>query len=1179
MKFNWYWSGAALTALTIAFAGSASAQETTSAVRGQVLSEGGAPIAGASVTVLHTPTNTRSSDVTDASGAFDVRGLHVGGPYSIEVSAPEYEGERIEDVFLSVGNPFRIVVDLAPSMEDIIVVAAPRTAGVQIVGSGTRLDREEIESVVSVTRDIRDLARRDPLVSQNARGDGGLSIGGSNPRTNRITIDGVQAQDDFGLNTGGLPTRRGPVSLDAINQLAVEAVPFDVENGDFLGGAINVVLANGENDFSGSGFINYLNEGLVGTRIANAPVRAFIRQQNYGATLRGPILRDRLFFALAYETYQSADATSLGPAGQGFAQTLQGPSGDLTLADISNVTDVFDGTNGIGAGLGYGSTRPFGEISPSAPITDEKFTARLDWNITDDHRAIMTYRHSESALIQRTNLTRGSGGTPPSAGLDSQWYTTGEDDTTYSVQINSDWTNSISTEVRYSLRDYTRLQEPPFGQNFADIRVCPTETSLDTTGNGRETLCRGAGNASIALVRFGPDQFRHANFLDTQNQQFQASAEFELGDHLLKVGGQWQSTGIYNLFLPNSDGTYYFDSIEDFENGLANELVYRNAVGAADPLNPDPTTAAANFTYDVFSALVQDSWDVTDNLTVNYGLRWDVYEMDDRPVNNPNFATRYPGRSNQRTYDGLDVLMPRISFTYDPTDNLSISGGVGLFSGGLPDVFLSNIFGNTGILDNQLTFRRTEASVDSTSVLVGGDWFTETSGAVNCSLTPAICTDALNVLVNPDFGAYIPDSVNLTLSGLSAPTTSEVNVLAPNFEIPSDWRGNISVAYDIADFRLGLDAVYTRSEVNLAFRDIRANPLTVDGVQQRTPDGRIRYDNLNTFQRNTLGCGGPAVCSVRQSSSNRDIEAYNPSQTNENWLIATSIARSFENGVDLGLAYTWQNYEDFSSSARFSSTASSLYGSQFADIDPNTASYGRAQEEVERTLRYNADWRHTFVSDLETRFSLYGEMRDGRPVSFTMFAGSGRNATFGVNRGGQLAYIPNLSGTLTTTTGISQTVNGVAAATGSATTISGDSTVSFDSVSTYNNLVAMVNQFNIPQGGIVERGSYENEDINRIDLQLAQEIPAFARGHRALLTFDIQNLANLINDDWGVVQEFPEDFSLFNVSCAGADGVADDDGIASCARYRISSVNTTQGRTRNTDLSRWTIQIGLRYQF
>jgi outer membrane receptor protein involved in Fe transport len=1149
MFFKKFMSSAAVTALGLAAATSAYAQETTSSVRGTIISDTGQGIAGAEITVIHVPSGSRSATRTDASGAFNTRGLRVGGPYTIEVSATNFESRAVDNLFFTVGDPAEVVIDLFPAGQEIVVTAVSPRSGA--TGSSTTLGREAIDSVVSVNRDIRDLARRDPLVSQNARGDGGISIAGSNPRTNQITIDGVQAQDDFGLNTGGFPTRRGPVSLDAIGQFAVEAVPFDVENGDFLGGGLNIILADGGNEFQGSAFVKYINEGLVGTRLQGQAVRAQISQENYGATFRGPVIPNVLNFALSYENFSSFDATTTGPAGLGFANTITGPAGaPMTQANIDAVTSVFSSPTF------YNSTFAVGGITLTKPITDEKYSARFDWNIAPGHRANVTYRYAESGLIQRTNLGQFS------AGLDSQWYLTGEEDAAYALQINSDWTEALSTEFRYSKREYNRAQMPPSGQSFADIRVCSTLTNADAVGQSFPLEnCRN-GSSQAGVVRFGPDQFRHANELATTNTQYQFSGEYVLGDHLLKAGVQLQTIEINNLFVPNSDGTYYFDSITDFQQGRANVLDYRNA------LTGNPRDAAALFSYDVTTYFLQDSWDITDSFTLNYGVRFDSYAVDRKPARNPNFTVRNPGQNNQVTYDGIEVLMPRVSFKWDPIETLRVSGGFGLFSGGLPDVFLSNVYSNTGILDNTIRIVR---NADGT--------FSETTGSAG--FTQAIGSAALNVPVNSNFGrsANFPASVQAFLAGAGAPIAAETNVLAPGFDMPSDWKANLSLRYDVwDDWRLTFDGVFVRSEVNLAFRDARAIPLIVNGVRAVTPDGRLRYDGLSTAQRTSIvgatvapvPTNIPVVTSGSSAGApggNRDIQAYNPGEENTAWTVALGIGKEFENGLSVNFVYTLQEIEDFSTSARFSSTASSLYGGQFASIDPNTAVKGTSQEQVDDAFKLELGFRHNFFGDLETRFTLFGEDRAGRRSSFTMSAGGGRNPTFGVNRGAQLAYVPNMTGS------VSQI------APGGAWQVSSDSRVAFDTALTADNLRSMIRRFDIPQGGIVPRGTYENERVSQWDFQFSQELPAFAETHRTLFTIDIQNVANMLNDEWGIIEEFGEDFRLFDVSCAGNDGLANAAGILSCTRYRISSVNTGATEARNTDRSRWTILLGLKYEF
>jgi hypothetical protein len=1126
------------------------AQETTAVVRGEIAGAG-APLAGATVVVTHLPSGTRATARTNAQGQFIASGLRVGGPYKIDVAAANFQTTSVSDVFVLAGEPYSLSLDLEAAQREVqtVVVTGQRVGVAAADGaSATSLRRDQIVAVTAINRDIRELARRSALASQNTRGDGGISIAGSNPRTNRITIDGTASQDDFGLNTGGLPTRRGPISIDAVQQFSISATPYDVRNGGFTGGAIDVVLRAGDNDLGGSLFGNFVFDQLTGTRIKNTVVASNVDQTNWGATLRGPILQDRLFFALSYETFEASDTTQFGPVGQGFANTFNGPSGGpMTATEIAAVTNVWNTV--------YNSTFDEGGVALTKPVTDKKYTARIDWNITDDHRAQFTYRNSESGLAQRTNLSA------TSVGLDSQWYLTGEKDETYSAQVNSNWTDALSTELRVSYRDYTRLQEPPSGQAFADIRVCSTPTSLDTTGADRATNCRLANNSTTAaVVRWGPDQFRHANFLNTKNTQAQFEARYLLGDHTIKAGVQYQVRDIFNLFVPQSDGVYYFDSIADFAAGRANELVYQNHPSG------DANRAAAAFEYAILSGYVQDTWRINDVLRVTGGLRFDSYSSDDKPFLNQAFTTRH-GFSNQMTYDGLSILMPRASFKWDAAEDLEISGGFGLFSGGSPDVLISNSFSNTGVATVSTTIRR-----DPVTGL-----FVEAGN--NPAFTQAIGAAALNNLVSSSFGTAVPQSVIGLLGGLTPPPAAETGTIAPNFEIPSEWKFNLSAKWDDAIWGISfdVDAVVSKVRDGLALRDIRTSPLVVNGQRALTPDGRLRYDNLTAAQRTSIP--GTVVNSTAALGGNlRDVQLYNPGGDDKGttFTVAAQATKEWWDGFVTSVSYTWQNVDELSSATRFGSTIGTLYSGQFSDLDPNGIAFGRGQEEITHAAKYSVDWKTTPFGDLETRVSLFGDWRTGRPVSFTMNGGSNRNVTFGVNKGGQLAYIPNLAGAgAPTVTTVGTTVTAV--------TIASDAKVSFDSVATLNRLVDFVNRFGLAQGGISPRGAYDSPDLHLVDMKLSQELPGLRRGDRSFVTFEIGNVLNLLNEDWGVVEDYAEDIRVFDVACADATGVASNAGAVTCNRYRISAVNdpslTRLTPTRNTDRSRWQIQVGLRYEF
>ena len=1136
-NWNRFAGGSALAVLAMALVAPAAihAQETTGSIRGQIVSAG-ANVSGAEVVIIHTPSGSRATTRSDASGQFSASGLRAGGPYTIAVTAASMQPTTVDDVFLTAAEPFALTLNLESDADstEVVIVRASAVGRGRVDGSATGLRRDDIEGVVTLSRDIRELARQSPLVTQNTVGDGGISIAGSNPRTNRITIDGVAAQDDFGLNTGGLPTRRGPISLDAVSQFNVTPAPFDVRNGGFLGGAIDIVLRSGENDFSGSLFANFLDDELTGTSINNVKVSNAVEQTNYGTTFRGPIFKDRLFFALSYEKFEGTDTTNRGPIdGGSFANTIVGPLGTpITLVDIAAVTDVFKNV--------YNSTYNFGSIPGSKPILDEKYSLRLDWNISDKHRAQFTYRNAESTVFNFTNLGANT------ASLDSMWYFTGEQDATYSAQVNSDWTDRFQTEARVSYRDYVRLQQPPEGQEFSDISVCSTQTSLDVTGNAPQTTCAAANGQARGQVRFGADQFRHANFLTTTNTQGQFEGRYRLGDHLIKGGLQWQERDIFNLFVPNSDGTYYFDSVAAFRAGTANRLIYSN--------NPsgDPTKAAAEYTYQILAGYLQDTWSITDDLRVSYGLRGETYTVDDKPALNPNFVTRN-GFDNQATYDGMSIIMPRASFNWNAPLDIRVSGGVGLFSGGLPDVFLSNAFSTTGVLTVGVDIQRR----------ADGTFFDANNSP---AFTPAIGAAALNGLVGPNFGRSVPASVLALLGGTNPPPNAETNSLAKDLEVPSEWKLNLAVAGEAFGLRLGADMVYNKVQTGYAFRDLSARRLIINGTQALTPDGRIRYDGLAAAQRIVPGF---AVTSVAPAGgNNRDIQMYNPDgDLGNTFVLALSAGKEYDFGLNWSVSYTFQNIDELSNSGRFASTANSLYSATLSSIDPDLPVLGRGQEEIENVVKYSVGWRGNTFGDLETRIDLFGDVRSGRPISFVMGVGTGRSTVTGLNKGGNLAYIPDFSGTVTSTA--------------AATLLSSDNRVSFDSQATLDSVRAIVTQFGLPQGGIVPRGFSDNDQIHLVDLKLSQQLPGIFKGHKSFLTFDVSNVLNMLNEDWGVVQEFNETQTLFNVVCADAAGVVSPAGTLACNRYRISNPSTiiTNPQTRNIDRSRWQIQVGLRYEF
>jgi hypothetical protein len=1162
-------AGVALTTLAQMVAVTAVyAQQTTASVNGVVQDVAGKPLAGATVTVTHTPSKTQVITQTNDAGVFDVRGLRVGGPYVVTAVKSGFETQTLSDLNLAVGDAHRINLSMAPvgSVSELVVSAARSTnAQIANVGSKTVLRREAIESVVSVKRDIRDLGRRDPLAQLDlvARGtgpSGGLYIAGSLPRANRITIDGVRSSDSYGLNTGGLSTNRGPVSLEAIDQFSIQAAPFDVEDGDFTGGALNIITRSGTNDFHGSLFVLKRDTRGAGNKLpvigytasditrplapSFTQVNNTINEQNYGGFLSGPIIKDKLFFAGAYEKYTTSTPITVGPFGGGFANTYAGIPGISTSngATQSDIDRVLANWGGYAAS----AKLPVGGIPNTKPLIDEKESVKIDYNIMEGQRLTASFRHASSSVWKpNTSVSF--------IDTDTAWYVQPETEDNYALQLNSRWSDRLSTEARMTERLYERGQLPPEGQGYAQIDICGDAASVGATNT-----CTGG----VPRLQFGPDQFRQANVLKTKEWSGEFIANYRAADtHLVKAGYQFRGVDIYNLFLQQAHGVYYFDSQADFIAGKANQLAIGNA------LTGNPTDAAAKPAYQVHSLLLQDTWNVSPDLTLNYGLRFDDYVSSSHPTLNTNFVGRY-GYANTKDYNGLNVLMPRFTAKYH-TEWADFAGGFGLVSGGISDVVLGNSYGaTTGALTNAVTVRR---QLDGSFI------------DANTSAPISAATGAAILNLNKGDASFITTASPLVQSLITndsvARRTAFTNSFAPGYKMPSDWKANFQVKKSYWGFNFGFDAVFSQSNVNIAFRDIRSRPLTINGVQQLTPDGRLRYDGLNIAAASRAAQGLPVSSNpdLINLGINGDIQAYNPSQQNWSRTMAFSVGRQWR-GFDVFLAYTLQDGQQYGGISEFATTAGgnatsgALYPDQSFDTDPNGAAKGRTNNQISSALKLNVSYKVELHPGWTSRFTLFGEDHAGRPISFLMSdPAGGRNPTFGVSRDDALVYVPNLaapdpSNPLKFTTG--------------------GTTVYFDSAASVTKMQALVTKFGLPMGQIVSRGFGKNPEVNRLDFQYAQDIPTPIKGHSMLFTVDIANLANMLNKNWGVVKEYTGSRSgglVVNAQCADANGVAAGAGSATCATYRYSytTVNPTTIATPTIDqqASLWSIEVGLKYRF
>ena len=911
-------------AMSVGISAAAIAQTTSSSIRGNVATEQGTTMSGATVTITHTPSGTVSTATTNANGVFSARGLRVGGPYTITITGADFKTVQVDNVYLTLDQTFAlpVTVQQADDTETIVVTGTRVTGGFSNEGISTSLGLEALSEVASIDRDITDAAQLDPFASVNVQSGGAkeLTIAGANNRFNSLTIDGVALNDRFGLNANGYPTQRSPISYDAIESLSIQTAPFDVEYNGFTGGTINAVTKSGTNEFRGSVAYYKTDDSLIGDENGDDEFDFTFEEETFAATLGGPIIQDKLFFFVAYEKFEETAPLNDGPAGSGALNTEQ----FITAEDVATVSQIVSDVWGFDIG-GF----------EKSPAEDEKILANIDWNINEDHRAKFTYILTDGNTIREQNGNNFLA-SDNRLGTSSAWYDRSEKVESFIAHVFSDWSDDFSTEFKIASTSQATGQNSLNGAEFPSMAVFLREVDGDDN-----------------YLVFGPDRFRHGNQLDQDFLNIKFKAEYVTGDHILKAGFEREEVDVNNLFAQNSEGSYRFGSIEDLRNATANGLLYNNAVTN----NENDLRAIWGYNYN--SLYFQDSWAATPDLTIDAGIRYDWYESEGSIRENQNFVNRY-GYTNTTDIDGLDVILPRVSFQWYASDNTTVRGGLGRFSGGSPGVWISNSYSNDGVIS------------DSSNAF----------GVVNVPTTPDSAT-----------GQYIPADVLAALAN-EAPDGS-VNALNPDFEIPTTWKLNLGVAHEAEELPVlgegwifSVDFLYNKLENASYWYDQRCeNPVAT------APDGRGVYD-----------CSEGPEAIVVNSVDDGDAMLFALSATNE-W--ETEYGE-----FDIFTSYTNADVEDVGYGT--SSTATSNY-SDFAAFDRQRPMAGTSNYQTEHLFKVRFNWTKEFVEGYETKVSVFATRRSGQPYSYTfdennacvLDVGGGRCARESRNDdAGHLLYVP-----------------------------------------------------------------------------------------------------------------------------------------------------------------------------
>nr|MUH40039.1 TonB-dependent receptor [Zobellia laminariae] len=1043
---------------------SAIAQVTTSNMSGSVVDDQNLPLLGANVVVVHTPTGTKSGAITNEDGLFKILNLRVGGPYIVTISYVGFKEQTLNDIYLSLGKTFTLDAVLATESQalDEVVVISDRggTFGSDRTGSETSVGRRELTKLPTISRSAEDFTRLEPSAS-GTPGTGGLSFGGRNDQYNNFSLDGSFFGNPFGLDapSPGGQTGSQPISLDAIDQIQVSLAPYDVTQSGFTGATVNAVTKSGTNEFHGSVYGFFRNESLTGGKIKGEDVvKPDLKQNQYGVSIGGPIIKNKLFFFANFERDQRDD---LGTSGW-VPNTGSGAINESRVleSDLMSVQSAL-------SGLGYDTGRYDG-FTYGAESTKGIF--KLDWNVNDNHRLAVIYNFLKSSREQPAHPTA-LGVRGPSFQVlqfENSGYEINNNIQSFQVELNSTFGDNATNKLQVGY------------SHFDDFRNALSSPMPAIT-------IQDGANSNYIIA--GHEPFSINNTLDQKVFQITNNFNYFMGNHTLTVGASFEKFQFDNSF---NLGAYGYDedgdfnqevgafasypSLADFQTDVAdgtlaaalanaqNIFTNSNAAGVGN----DGGWALAETNVGQFSFYVQDDWAVTPDFKLTYGVRFDkplYFDTDDKIQENidrkpftfdPTIPYFNPQTNQETTLDSKTLpsnkflISPRVGFNWDVKGNQTtqIRGGSGVFTGRFPFVWLGN----------------------------------QVQGL--------------------DFFFY--------------------QIVDPDFKWPQVWRTNIG-----ADHRFDSGVILT-ADISYT-KDL--NGAHVQNWGLRNPSGTLNApgDNRPVYTDADKGNNGYVFTN---SDKGRIFNASLKAQ------------KSWDNGLFASIAYNYLNAKDVNS------IEAEITGDAF-DFNPNL---GDANQDVLSFSKYGDT--HRFIGAGAKQFN-YGTNKKWSTTISTFFeyAKGGRfNYTYAGNinndssfQNNDLLYIP-------TAAQVQQMqFSGAGQADAFERFIQQDEYMSDNRGQYFDRYGALAPW----------RGKWDVKFLQDYRFNVSEN-----KQHTIQFSIDILNFGNLLNSDWGVIQQ-PNSLNPLSVS-VDANNVP---------TYTFNEQITETFGYDSSLFSRWQMQFGLRYIF
>lgn len=784
----------ALTTVFVLFTVALNAQVTSSSMSGRVSCTDGT-LPGASVVVKHVPSGTIYGTTTNNDGRYTIQGMRIGGPYKVEVSYVGYHNSITEGINLKLGETYILNVNMiekSQSLESVEIVEQSILAS-EKTGATTIINSDEILRIPTITREFGDFTRLNP------QSNGSGSFAGRDSRYNNYTVDGAPFNNDFGISSG-LPGGGTPISIDAIEEIAVNVSSFDIRQSGFTGANINAVTKSGDNQFKGTAYSFLRPTSFVGKTIGEDSIVGLPEsmKQLYGVSLGGAIVKDKLFFFVNGEFENEkfpSDEMSWNPSEDGVSDAAAKIS-RTKISDLDKVKKLLIDKYGFDPGE-YQNRANFSTKS-------YRLLARLDWNINQNNKFTLRYNDVKTMEDNATNgnsgpsnMQRGSRrNSKQSIAFSNSNYVKNNTVRSITGELNSTINNRISNSL---IASYTHIADerssPLDGTRFENMPF------VDIWQDGDQ------------YMSFGYELFTKNNTVINDAINITDNMSFYLGNHTITAGISFDYKYFKNSYIRYGTGYYRYNSVDDFINhakdGIGAPIAFSLTYGFNGSEAPG---VELNFGYGAI--YVQDEWSIKDNLRLTYGIRLEkpfyLNTLEDNKSNYKEIEFAEGRHIDLSKWPNSKIsVSPRIGFNWDIIGDRSIivRGGTGLYTGYLPFAWFTHQPLYTNVIQNTVDYEG-----DLSKIKFVDDYH-----------------EILNDAELSDYFPQTSDSTNVL---------NQMCVVDPDFKFPQIWRTNLAVDIKLPfDMVLTLEGLYSKDIYTASQQNINeAEPLNsiveTNGVQR-----------------------------------------------------------------------------------------------------------------------------------------------------------------------------------------------------------------------------------------------------------------------------------------------------------------------------------------------------------